>query len=266
MIIFGEFLPKRRRFYLVGKRIVFVPMYDNERGSHWQWRRIALSGIDVISFCDKISEHARKCGVERLLDIRYFPDPGEFPHETGDPKKVFLWERGDIPRSLAEKLFPVSAGYEFVLKGANEFLTRERYFNLLSTCGIVIAPRRKEGIGMAFLEAMAMGKCVAAHDDATMNEYLVHGKTGLLFDRERPSPIDGELVKKVRANLPGAIVSMRERWMRDSVTIEAFLSKVLPCNPGFLSRLKIEAAYPLYLIEGAFFRVRHFIEAFCYGM
>ena len=164
-----EFPVSRRQFFFPGKRNVFVPMYDNEWASYWQWKRIAWSGMGVISFCEAVTRHARRCGVRNILELKYFPPLEGLPHEPGDPKRVFLWERGDISRQVAEILFPPSEGYVFDVKGAKEFLPREEYLQRLAKCGIVIAPRRKEGIGMAFLEAMAMGKCVAAHSE---NKYL----------------------------------------------------------------------------------------------
>ena len=58
--VIWEFPISRRRFYFPGKVNVFVPMYDNEGASYWQWKRIAWSGMGVISFCGKVSEYARR--------------------------------------------------------------------------------------------------------------------------------------------------------------------------------------------------------------
>ena len=162
--VIWEFPISRLRFFFPGKRNVFVPMYDNEWASFWQWKRIAWSGMGVISFCGKITRHARRCGVKNILDIRYFPDPSNLPQKEGDPKRIFLWERGEINQTIAEQLFPPLKGYSFDIKRSDEFLARETFLERVARCGIVIAPRRKEGIGMAFLEAMAMGKCVVAND------------------------------------------------------------------------------------------------------
>ena len=250
VVVSLEFLVSRRKFLVPGKKNIFVPMYDNEWGSFWQWKRIAWSGMGVISFCDKVSAHARKCGVTNILDVRYFPDPAEFPHEVGDPKRVFLWERGDIGRSVAEKLFPPSAGYVFDVKRADEFLERQAYLERISKCGIVIAPRRKEGIGMAFLEAMAMGKCVVACDDATMNEYITHGETGILFQIAAPKPVDEAMVRHVLENVDCSAAGFRARWLADKAKINTFIANQRPCNPSFVCRFKMALSYPLFLLEG----------------
>jgi len=253
-VVAWEFMIARFRFFSPGKKNVFVPMYDNEWGSYWQWKRIAWSGIGVISFCDKVSAHARKCGVRNLLDVRYFPDPAEFPHEAGNPKRVFLWERGDIDRSVAERLFPPSAGYTFDVKGADEFLDRDDYLARMAKCGIVIAPRRKEGIGMVFLEAMAMGKCVVACDDATMNEYIKDGENGMLFDPSDPKPVSLDAVSYAIGNVGKYVAEMRARWLNDMEKIAGFISGQLPCRPSFACRLKMALAYPMFLLEGVWHR------------
>lgn len=255
--VIWEFPIARGRFYFPGKVNVFVPMYDNEWGSVWQWRRLAASGMGVVSFCGKVSAHARRCGVTNLLDVRYFPDPAALPQTAGDPKRVFLWERGGVSREQAERMFPASDGYTLVVKGANEFLPRAEYLARLSSCGAVIAPRRKEGIGMAFLEAMAMGKCVVAHDDATMNEYIIDGESGLLVDLDRPERIAPERVALARAGVGAAVARHRARWVEDVAKIVPFIVGQRPCRPGLVVRAKIALEYPLYLAEGAWWRLRH---------
>ena len=248
--VIWEFPISRWRFFFPGKRNVFVPMYDNEWASYWQWKRIAWSGMGVISFCDKVTEHARRCGVTNILDVRYFPDPSTLPQEIGDPKRVFLWERGEITRSVAEKLFPPSDGYVFDIKRADEFLERDAYLGRVAKCGIVIAPRRKEGIGMAFLEAMAMGKCVVANNDATMNEYIKDGENGILFSHGVHKPVAEDVIGRVRSNIADPVSRLRTRWLRDVATINDFLFGQYPCDPSFVNWLKIAFSYPLFIFEG----------------
>lgn len=249
--VIWEFPISRWRFFFPGKRNVFVPMYDNEWSSYWQWKRIAWSGMGVISFCDKVTEHARRCGVTNILDVRYFPDPDSLPKEKGDPKRVFLWERGEVTQSVAEKLFPPSDGYIFDVKRADEFLERDAYLARIAKCGIVIAPRRKEGIGMAFLEAMAMGKCVVANNDATMNEYIENGENGVLFSCGILKPVADDIIARVRTNVAGLAAKLRERWLRGSRTVNDFVSNQHPCCPSFANRLKILLVHPFFLAEGA---------------
>ena len=249
-VIIWEFPISRNKFFFREKKNVFVPMYDNEWASYWQWKRIAWSGMGVISFCDKVTEHAKRCGVKNILDVRYFPNPSDFPQEEGESKRVFLWERGDISEDTVKKLFPPEFGYTFDVKKGNEFLCREEYLSRIAACEIVVAPRRKEGIGMAFLEAMAMGKCVAAHNDATMNEYIKDGVNGILFDADRPTAITASQVLSVRSNIHESKHQLYGAWLGDMKKICDFIFTQKPCAPSFSNRLKILLSYPMFLIEG----------------
>ena len=251
IVIFWEFLPSRFRIGIEGKPCVFVPMYDNEWASYWQWKRLAWSGMGIISFCGKVTEHARRCGVQNILDVRYFPHPADFPQNAGDPKRVFLWERGEIGMAVAKKLFPPEAGYVYDIKGADEFLERNEYFERISKCGVVIAPRRKEGIGMAFLEAMAMGKCVVAHNDATMNEYIKDGENGILFDVVNPCQIKLTEVENIKDNIRFSVFEFSRRWREHKNAILDFISDTdrrYPLESPW--RLKSLFMFALYLIEG----------------
>lgn len=250
VIVYLEFLPSRFHLLFPGKRIVYLPMYDNEWGSKWQWRRIAWSGMGVISFSKKISDHARRYGVVNLLEVQYFLDPANFPQDRGEPKRVFMWERGDIDRRTAEVLLPVSNGYVFDVKYRDEFLEREEYLRRIARCEIMVAPRRKEGIGMVFLEAMAMGKCVVANDDATMNEYITDGETGILFNAEVPLPIRYEKVSRVREKIRDDVSRLWAAWQDQAIKIAPFVSAQQPCQPSFQNRTKMSLSYLLFLVEG----------------
>ena len=69
----------------------------------------------------------------------------------------------------------------------------EEYADLLGSCGLFAAPRRKEGIGLSFLDAMARGAFVLGYDSPTMNEYIRHAETGWLFNEDigRADPCRG---------------------------------------------------------------------------
>jgi glycosyltransferase involved in cell wall biosynthesis len=276
-IVYLEFLPSRFRIAEPGKRCVFVPMYDNEWGSRWQWKRIADSGMAVVSFCGRITEHARKCGVKNLLDVRYALPPSPAP---GDPRVAVLWDRGQVGIDQIRKLFapddldklllvrrperdlafePVPEDFRtayHVELHESGFLPDEEYRALLSEPGVYVAPRFKEGIGMTFLEALAAGKLVVAHRDATMDESIEDGVDGRLVDMRNPG----------RVALPATPVETRlerarqrhERWKADATRLLDFLnhSAGLPPCKGFWSPRSV-FRYVLFTFEGIFFRLFH---------
>lgn len=256
VIIFWEFLYNRYKLGVPGKRCIFVPMYDNEWGSKWQWKRIAASGMSVISFCEAITRHAKRHGVKNILDLRYFPNPIDLPQESGEHKRVFLWERGEISRSVAEAILPPAKGYTFDVKKANEFIPKEEYLRRLSKCEIVIAPRMKEGIGMAFLEAMAMGKCVIANDDATMNEYIEDGKTGILCNyRSTLAPIPYKKIGVALSNVKSVMKSIYKRWESDKATIKQFIKSAATLPPLRMGSVQSNLKYILFLLEGTLYKL-----------
>ena len=279
MIVYLEFLPSRFRITEPGKRCVFVPMYDNAWGSRWQWRRIADSGMAVISFCGRITEHARKCGVKNLLDVRFALPPSPAP---GNPRVAVLWERGQVGIDQIRKLFTpddldklivvrrpgggkalesipdeIREAYHVELH-EGDYLPDEEYRALLAEPGVYIAPRFKEGIGMTFLEALAAGKLVVSHRDATMDEYVEDGVDGCLVDMRNPG----------RITLPEKPVDVRlerarrwhERWKTDETrildTLRHFDCHSLPLcrsswTPGSVLR------FLLFTFEGILFRLFH---------
>jgi hypothetical protein len=257
VIILWEFLYNRHYLGVPGKRCIFVPMYDNEWGSKWQWKRIAASGMPVISFCDAISRHAKKHGVRNILDLRYFPNPDELPQECGERKRVFLWERGEITLSAAESILPPSEGYTFDVKKADEFIPKDEYLNRLAKCEVVVAPRMKEGIGMAFLEAMAMGKCVVANDDATMNEYIEDGKTGILRNFRKPGdPISTEAISNACTNARTAATMAYAKWVQARKKINPFIEDAAKLQPLSIGSAKDMLQHACYLFEGLSQRIR----------
>ena len=280
VIVYWEFLPSRFRIAEPGKRCVFVPMYDNEWGSRWQWRRIADSEMAVVSFCGRITEHARKCGVKNLLDVRYALPPSPAP---GDPRVAVLWERGQIGIEQVRKLFapgdldklilvrrpapgqvfpPVPEDFRkdyHVELHEGGYLPDEEYRALLSEPGIYIAPRFAEGIGMSFLEALAAGKFVVAHKDATMDEAVEDGVNGRLVDMRNPPRVD------LPATAPATRLAKAEeryaRWLKDEKEISPFLSAVADTQP-VSSPWTIHSClrFALFLAEGAWMRLKSTIS------
>ena len=91
---------------------------------------------------------------------------------------------------------------------------RSTYDEALRQAGIYFAPRLYEGIGMSFLEAMAMGKAIVAPDNPTMNEYLTHNVNGYLFNPEDPRPVALTRFREMGKMARETIERGRPRWLR----------------------------------------------------
>lgn len=105
-----------------------------------------------------------------------------------------IWHQSPDPHHV---VIPLSNNY------CNEKIKITKWFNEktdlyaeILKCGIYMAPRVTEGIGMSFLEAMAMGRCVISPNGGTMNEYIVHGETGILYDLNDIRPLSKTMLSK----------------------------------------------------------------------
>ncbi|XLP06766.1 glycosyltransferase [Alteromonas marina] len=98
-------------------------------------------------------------------------------HITPDPRQDFTYPS---PEDIAKYKITFSEWFD----------NSEDLKAIINQHDVFIAPRLYEGIGMAFLGAMALGKCVIAPNLATMNEYIKHGETGLLYDHKNPEKLD----------------------------------------------------------------------------
>lgn len=180
---------------------IFFPMYDGCLNiTNEQWRD--LSDFLIISFSKTLFIKL----MELNLNVRYlqfFPKP-KLPDNLGDEQSIFLWQRTkDIHVNYIVNLCKdmninsihlhkkVDPGYYFVYPRISNKITftysewferADDMYEIIEKSALYVAPRLYEGIGMSFLNAMALGRCVIAPDFPTMNEYIEDGKTGILYD------------------------------------------------------------------------------------
>ena len=197
------------------KPVVCVPMYDGETNNAPRWRRYALMGVRGLCFCRAEAEICTRYGIENVK-VKYFP-PVSQP-VRGEINKAFYWDRGGLDVRAVRRLLP--SNIELRVR-KNPFgvgdEARSEYIKELSGCGFFVASRSREGIGMGFLEAMAMGKCVVANNDGTMNEYIEHEVNGLLVDfaSKNTSPskyISDEQVCRMQKAAYDTSVDGRRHW------------------------------------------------------
>ena len=93
------------------------------------------------------------------------------------------------------------------------FEDRSELTALLDKANVYFAPRMEEGIGQSFLEAMARGKCVVAANQGTMNEYILHGVNGLLYDPRAPRPLDFSNVAAMGAQARASVLAGHAQWV-----------------------------------------------------
>jgi len=193
---------------LKNKNIIWVPMYDSPHypyGYSWiLWKMIEYLDIKVISFSKKISHQIKKKNINiNCISLKFFKKNKY--QKINNKINIFFWNRGDIKikdwiNSVdlkfinkiyylnLDQIYPESIDKSIkdkflIIK--RKFLDQKIFLKLLSKCEIFVSPRKKEGIGMAQVEALSMGQYLLAFNDSTMNDYILNKKIGFFFSKNK---------------------------------------------------------------------------------
>lgn len=217
VILFHVFKNKKTLKSLKHENIIFIPMFESVRA--WRFRDwFEYKDMKILSFCKAIYLKLKKIGFN-VEYLQYFPQPKNF--ELKNENTVFFWQRqSKININTLKKIFKnqkvdklhihkaidptktylapsVDDEEKYAITYSEWFETKEEMQEVIAKYSIYIAPRLEEGIGMSFLEAMAMGKVVIAHNQHTMNEYIKNNETGYLVDFKNPKPLDAINVEEI---------------------------------------------------------------------
>lgn len=257
IVFFWQLMPvPQMTDYFSAERIVCIPMYDAtgvyEGGGFEPKRWLPLKDHAFISFCRTFHQDIQQLGI-RSFYLYYAPEVSSLPpithHNQRKPKVLFLYRRSELPWSLVRQLFAPDdvesvhihdstdpnqtfmrpsdadiAAYHITI--SQWFENRADYNALLEHCDIFVAPRLFEGIGMSFLDAMARGLCVVAPNRPTMNEYIVHGKTGLLFEPTDPHHLDVSKWQQIGAAARQKIEQIRGKFETDLKILRLYLQSL----------------------------------------
>ena len=242
-IVYWQVTPSNVRAKSFGKPSIYVPMYDGETFNIFNWKQRCIAGAKAICFCEKEADFLVRAGFAPLR-VKYYPKIGT--KASGNPRRLFFWDRiqkllhapGQASFLTLKKLFGIGdldgmivrctkrratlisdddkVDYNVEILPAEEHLSQEEYFAMYSDCGIFATSRANEGIGMGFLEAMAMGKCVIVNNDATFNEYVRDGVSGILIDYNNPESSREKVSKadiaRIQRDSYQQCVEGRRRW------------------------------------------------------
>ena len=249
LILFWQALPKRavmRRLHC--RRLFWAPMRDGISLTPKPWRRLKPSGLRLISFCREAHDYCTAAGLESHA-VQYWPTPLEAPTPiTEEPLRLFFWMRRGAPgwptlkallgntrperivlRTVADPgetlVLPSDAERaEYRIEQVPDWLEKADYLRLLGSCNAFMAPRLLEGIGLSFLDAMALGQAVIAPDRATMNEYLRHDENGWLYDPDAPQALDFSKLRQLREQVRRDVAEGHARWQAGLPALIGYLS------------------------------------------
>jgi glycosyltransferase involved in cell wall biosynthesis len=152
-------------------------------------RRILRRARLVIAASTELAESARRLGAET---VRVIPSGVDLPPEVGEeaePPEVLYAGRLSQEKGILE-LVTAADGMNLVVAGdgplrarvrdARGFVPHDELQGLYARAAVVACPSRREGFGVACLEAMAHGRPVVASAVGGLRDLVVDGETGYL--------------------------------------------------------------------------------------
>jgi hypothetical protein len=189
---------------LKNKKIIWAPMYDSPHypyGYSWiLWKIVEYFDIKAISFSKKITDQIKNKNININYISLKFHKKNRYA-KINNKINIFFWNRGDIKIAdwietvdlkkinkiyylNLDKIQPEkidSRIKEKFLIIKKKFLDQKSFFKLLMKSEIFVSPRKKEGIGMAQVEALSLGKYLLAFKESTMDDYILNKKIGIFF-------------------------------------------------------------------------------------
>ena len=233
-------------------RVVLVPMYDDTPLDESFWRK--YQNFKVFCFSSTLERLLVSYGL-KAWGVRYYPDPRAFPAGgKHNDLRGFFWPRTEninwplVKQLVGDTCFErmhvhwtpdiYGSNMSFPFEDAKKdslpvrvsswFRDADEYRAALTESNVFFASRVAEGIGMSFLEAMAMGLCVVAPRAPTMSEYIDDGVNGLLYDPNHPEPLDFSRAETLGEAARSSCEIGRAIWLAAAPQIASFLEEPAP--------------------------------------
>ena len=104
--------------------------------------------------------------------------------------------------------------------------SKSDYISLLSKSNVYFAPNLYDISPNSILEAMSLGMCVVSPDLPSVNEYIVDGENGLLYDAENPAPLDFTNINAICKRARESIEEGYDTWLNNRKMIFKFITGV----------------------------------------
>jgi glycosyltransferase involved in cell wall biosynthesis len=156
----------------------------------------------VIAASTALSEQARSLGAR---DVRVIPSGVDLPElegEEAEPPEVLYAGRLSPEKGVLE-LVEATQGMNLVVAGdgplrgrvpgARGFVPPDELNRLYARAAVVACPSRREGFGVACLEAMAHARPVVATSVGGLRDLVVDGETGLVVPPRDAAALRGAL-------------------------------------------------------------------------
>jgi hypothetical protein len=231
--------------------VLVFPMHDFTRLTPDGYLA-SLRGVEWVSLSRFLHQRLSGLGLPSQY-LQYAPDPSEFSQVSWQKgARAYFWERmpaeldGRAVRQIlaamgvkdleVRRLGDAQFGQEQLAetreKAERSWQNPQDYIRQLANYNVYVAPRRFEGIGMTFLEAMAMGMCVVAENQSTANEYILSGENGILYGGGRarlfaPAPASLCELERMGKAARESIGQIHRNWLETRVKINRRIQSLL---------------------------------------
>jgi hypothetical protein len=269
ILIFWQVMPNIIKLqYSKCQNIIIIPMYEQVVDYPNQYFE-QYNLYRFICFSKVLYNKLVSLDINSLY-VQYYPKPYKNSNIINQTNKVniFFWKRGGVINlELIKKLIPKqninsicihsleSEKYtwfsmpnkkdiqDYNITFSSWFDTHDNFVNHLQKYEIFIVPRLYEGIGMTFLEAMNLGRCVVSPNTATMNEYIKNQQNGILFDLNNPKNIDLSNLTNISKNSMTTIYNGYQAWQQDINKIVDFLNIDYNALNNYNRTMDLESSY-----------------------
>jgi glycosyltransferase involved in cell wall biosynthesis len=172
------------------------------RRAPWLARRVLRRARLVIAASNDLAERAHALGAR---EVRVIPSGVELPEHVGteaEPAEVLYAGRLSAEKGVLE-LLDASEGLNLVVAGdgplrdripfARGFVPHDELQQLYARAAVIACPSRREGFGVACLEAMAHGRPVVATRVGGLLDLVVDGETGIVVPPRDPGALRSAL-------------------------------------------------------------------------
>jgi glycosyltransferase involved in cell wall biosynthesis len=155
----------------------------------WAARWVLRRAGPAVCASRELADAARRLGAH---EVRVIPNGVDVPAEPGepdDPPHVLYAGRLSAEKGVRE-LVAAARGLPLVVAGdgplraevpgALGMVPHDELLRMYGRAAVVVCPSRREGFGVACLEAMAAGRPVVASAVGGLRDLVVDGETGLL--------------------------------------------------------------------------------------
>ncbi len=244
-----------KKYFSFNKGVLF-PMADDVPRIHRLEKWFSFRDFKIISFSKQLADKLASTGFH-VHYLQYFPKPLA-TKATGSLTKAFFWSRSkDLTIKKVLNVFNDSGldsmhihlacdpqhhdeipteTSNLSISSSHWFEKKDDLMHTIKEAAVYIAPRKKEGIGMSFLEAMAMGRCVVAYNDTTMNEYIIHGSTGILFEENASVSLSEQQIQDIQNQTLEYMHTGYKKWSKDKLQICKWIQE--PSNPNKIRLFK----------------------------